>query len=83
MLYALVGGGSSTSNLSELLELHPHRESKGSIDFFHMSSGWFDCTEPSQTKVCRVHYAPVRGGSSTANLLEPSLTTSSQREEGI
>ena len=19
------------------------------IDFFHMSSGWFDCTEPSQT----------------------------------
>ena len=49
MLYALVGGGSSTSNLIELLELHPHRESKGSIDFFHMSSGWFDCTEPSQT----------------------------------
>ena len=44
MLYALVGGGSSTSNLIELLELHPHRESKGSIDFFHMSSDSTDTT---------------------------------------
>ena len=30
-------------------------------------------------KVCRVQYAPVQGGSSTSNLIEPSRTTSSQR----
>ena len=34
-------------------------------------------------KVCTVLYAPVRGGSSTSNLIEPSLMTSSQREQGI
>ena len=34
-------------------------------------------------KVCRVLNAPVRGGSSTLNLIKPSLTTSSQRQQGI
>ena len=29
-------------------ERHPHRESKV-YQVFHMSSGWFDCTEPSPT----------------------------------
>ena len=41
-------GGSSTSNL---LEPHHHRDSKVlrvlSHSLSHMSSGWFDCTEPS------------------------------------
>ena len=93
---ALVRGGSQVDEVqahrtsSNLLELHPHRDSKvyrllshefgvvqlyrtfsnyissGDtrcagcskfpvvksrlyIDFFHMSSGWFDCTEPSPT----------------------------------
>ena len=61
------------------------------IELFYMSSGWFHWTEPSLTtssllylhryrgnKVCRVlmQYAPVRGGLSTSNLIEPSRTTS-------
>ena len=47
----------------------------------HMSSGWFDCTEPSlSTLLQEKHgvqgaYALVRGGSSSSNRLEP---TSSQ-----
>ena len=55
--YALVRGGSSTSN-------HIIAE------FFHMSSGWFDCTEPSLTTSLQGKqgvqgaYALVRGGSS-------------------
>ena len=42
-----------------------------------MSSGWFNYTEPSLAtslqgkQVVRGAYALVRGGSSTANLLEP------------
>ena len=53
------------------------------LDFFHMSSGWFDWTEPSLTaslqgiKGARVLYALVGGGSSTSNLIEPSRTTCS------
>ena len=46
-----------------------------------MSSGWFDCTEPSLSTSLKGKqgvqgaYALVRGGSSTSNLLEPSRTT--------
>ena len=53
--------------------------------FFHMSSGWFDCTEPSLTSSLQGKqgvqgaYALVLGGSSASNLLEPSRTTSLQR----
>ena len=42
-----------------------------------MSSGWFDCTEPSLSTSLQGKqgvqgaYALVRGGSSTSNLLEP------------
>ena len=42
-----------------------------------MSSGWFDCTEPSLSTLLQGKqgvqgaYALVRGGSSTSNLLEP------------
>ena len=52
------------------------------VDFFRMSSGWFDCTEPSLPTSLQGKqglqgaYALVRGGSSTSNLLEPSQTTS-------
>ena len=55
------------------------------IEFFRMSSGLFDCTEPSLTSSLQEKqgvqgaYAQVRGGSSTSNLLEPSRTTFSQR----
>ena len=51
------------------------------IDFFHTSSGWFNWTEPSPTTALQGIQgvqgasAPVRGGSLTANLIEPSLTT--------
>ena len=47
-----------------------------------MSSGWFDCTEPSLSTSLQGKqgvqgaYALVRGGSSTSNLIEPSRTTS-------
>ena len=77
--YALFRGGSSASNLSRTTS------SQRSIEFFHMSSGWFDCTEPSLTSSLQGKqgvqgaYALVWGGSSTSNLLEPSRPTSLQR----
>ena len=63
--YAPVRGG---------LHIEPHRtfsnlilkEIARYIDFFHTSSGWFDCTEPSPTTSLQgiqgVQYAPVQGG---------------------
>ena len=51
----------------------------------HMSSGCFDCTEPSLytslqgKKGVQGAYALVRGGSSTSNLIEPTRTKTSQR----
>ena len=59
------------------------------VEFFHMSSGWFDCTEPSVTTSLQWKqgvqgvYGLVQGGSSASNLLEPSRTTSSQRKQGV
>ena len=50
----------------------------------HKSSGWFDCTEPSLATSVQGKQgvqgasALVRGGSSTANLSEPTRTTTSQ-----
>ena len=50
----------------------------------HRSSGWFDCTEPSLATSVQGKQgvqgasALVRGGSSTANLSEPTRTTTSQ-----
>ena len=47
------------------------------VEFFHMSLGWFDCTEPSLTTSLQGKqgvqgaYALVQGGSSSSNLLEP------------
>ena len=44
------------------------------LEFCHMSSGWFDCTEPSLSTSLQGKqgvqgaYALVRGGSSTSNL---------------
>ena len=73
--YALVRGGSSTSNLVE-----PSRTTslQRCVEFCHMSLGWFDCTEPSLSTSLQGKqgmqgaYALVRGGSSTSNLVEPS-----------
>ena len=48
--YALVRGGSSTSNLVEprrTFSNHIITEIVRCFEFCHMSSGWFDCTEPS------------------------------------
>ena len=44
--YALVWGGSRTANL-----LEPSRTAEIArfVEFFHMSSGWFASTEPSDT----------------------------------
>ena len=45
------------------------------VEFCHMSSGWFDCTEPSLSTSLQGKqgvqgaYALVRGGSSTSNLI--------------
>ena len=78
--YALVRGGSSTSNLVEPeIErcVHP------------MSSGWFDCAEPSLSTSLQGKqgvqgaYALVLGGSSTSNLIEPFRTTSLERYQGV
>ena len=50
----------------------------------HRSSGWFDCTERSLATSLQGKQGVqgvsslVRGGSSTANLIEPTRTTSSQ-----
>ena len=47
------------------------------VEFFHMSSVWFDCTEPSLTtslqgtQGVQGAYAIVLGGSHASNLLEP------------
>ena len=55
------------------------------VEFCHMSSGWFDCTEPSLSTSLQGEqgvqgaYALVWGGSSTLNLVESSRTTSLQR----
>ena len=50
----------------------------------HISSEWFDCTEPSLSTALQGKqgvqgaYALVRGGSSTSYLSEPTRTTASQ-----
>ena len=52
------------------------------VEFFHMSSGWFDCslsTFLQGKQGLQGAYALVRGGSRASNLLEPSRTTSRQR----
>ena len=54
-------------------------------DVCHMSSGWFDCTERCLSTSLQGKQgvqgvsALVRGGSSTANRIEPTRTTSSQK----
>ena len=79
--YALVRSGSSNSNLIEPLSNHIIAEIARCVEFCHMSSGWFDCTEPSLSTFLQGKqglqgaYALVRGGSGTSNLLEPSRTT--------
>ena len=65
---------------------HIMTEIAGRVEFFHMSLGLFDSTEPSLTtslQVVQGARALVRGGSSTSNLLEPSRTTSSQRQKSV
>ena len=83
--YALVRGGSSTSNFLEPSRTTSFAEVARCVEFFHMSSGWFGSTEHSLTTSLQRKlgvqgaYALVRGGSSTSNFLEPSRTTSLQR----
>ena len=65
--YALVRGGSSTSN-------HIITEIAMFVEFCHMSSGWVDCTEPSlstslQGKQGVQGAYAVRDGSTIPNLL--------------
>ena len=54
-----------------------------------MSSGWFDCTEPSLSTLLQGKqglqgaYSLVRGGSRASNLLEPSRPTSSSGVESF
>ena len=83
--YALVRGG--------LKHIEPHRtysnhnitEIANCGEVCHMSSGWFDCTEPSPStslqgkQGVQGSYTLVRGGSSTSNFLAPTLTTPPQR----
>ena len=44
--YAIVWGGSSTLNLTEPTQNHNITEIARCGKVCHMSSGWFDCTEP-------------------------------------
>ena len=75
----------TSSSASNLFSNHIIAEIARRVEFFDMSSGWFDCTEPSPTTSLQGKqgvqgaYALVRGGSSASNLFEPSQTTSSQR----
>ena len=73
--YALVQVHRTSSNI-----LKPHHDRAGRVEFFHMSSEWFDSTEltTSSQKKQSVQGARtlVQGGSSASNLLEPSRTTS-------
>ena len=73
--YALVRGSSSAPRtfLNYIIA-----ERARCVEFFYMSSGWFDCTEPSLTTslegkqfMCRMlmHWFGV---ASASNLLEPS-----------
>ena len=79
--YALVRGGSSTSNL---IESHHYRDSKvcrvlphefGVVRLYRTFSIYIVTGATRYAGCC----ALVRGGSSTSNLLEPSRTTSLQR----
>ena len=51
------------------------------VEVYHMCSKWFDCTEPFRTTYSQGDqavygtYTLVPGGSTAANLLEPSRTT--------
>ena len=62
--------------LSNLFEPHI-TEIARCLEFCHMSSGWFDHTEPTLSTSLQGKqgvqgaYALVRGGSSTSNLIEP------------
>ena len=80
-LFGVVQAHRTSSNL---LEPHHYKDSKV-CRVCHMSSGWFDCTDPSLSTSLQGKqgmqgaYALVRGGSSKSNLVEPSRTTSLQR----
>ena len=64
-----------------IFQNHIITEIEKCVEFCHMSSGWFDHTEPSLSTSLKGKqgvqgaYALVRGGSSTSNLVEPSQTT--------
>ena len=71
--------------LMHLFSNHIITEIARCLEFCHLSSGSFDCTEPSLStslqgkQGVQGSYALVRGGSSTSNLVEHSRTTSLQR----
>ena len=68
---------------------HRTTELAGRVEVFQRRLGWFDCTEASLATSLQGKQgvqgarARVRGGSRTSNLLEPSRTTSLQREQGV
>ena len=77
--YALVRGGSSTSNLIESSR-NIITEIARCVGFCHMGSGWFDCTEPSLSTSLQgkqgmqgvVHlFGVVKAHRTSSNLLEP------------
>ena len=69
-LYGVVQAHRTSSN-------HIFTKIASCVEFCHMNSGWFDCTEPSLSTSSLGKqgmlgaYPLVRGGSSTSNLLEP------------
>ena len=82
---------------SILLEPHQDRESRA-CSVSSLSSGWFDCTEPSLRDLHRRNDAVVRKGSRRFDVhepsrshrssgwfdcTEPSLTTSLQGKQGV
>ena len=86
--YAIVRGGSSTSNLLEPTRTTASRIAR-CVEVYHKSSGWFDCTEPSLCTLLQGKqgvqgaYAIVRGGSSTSNLIEPQHHRASKVWRGL
>ena len=68
---------------SRTFSIHIIAEIARRVEFFHMSSGWFNCTKPSLTTSVEGKqgeqgaYALVLGGSSASNLHEPPSRTTS------
>ena len=82
-------GWFNRSELPRTFMNHLNTEKARCVEVYHMRSKWFDYTEPFRTTYSQGDqavygtYTLVPGGSTAANLLEPSRNTSVQRKQGV